>query len=91
MEEVFFIEHYCLVNGKHIILKDYQKKFIDWLKRNENYRINKGTSRYPLQRMRHIPVNHVKFPVAEDFIIGLKDNKEYVDDFNMIFESAVLS
>lgn len=43
------------------------------------------------QRMRHILVNHVKFPVAEDFIIGLKDNKEYVDDFNMIFESAVLS
>ena len=29
------------------------------------------------QRMRHIPVNHVKFPVAEDFIIGLKDNKDY--------------
>ena len=27
------------------------------------------------QRIRHIPVNHVKFPVAEDFIIGLKDNK----------------
>ena len=43
------------------------------------------------QRMRHMPVNHVKFPVAEDFIIGLKDNKDYVDDFNMIFESAVLS
>ena len=43
------------------------------------------------QRMCHMPVNHVKFPVAEDFIIGLKDNKEYVDDFNMIFESAVLS
>ena len=43
------------------------------------------------QRMRQMPVNHVKFPVAEDFIIGLKDNKEYVDDFNMIFESAVLS
>lgn len=49
MDEVFFIEHYCLVNGKHIILKDYQKKFIDWLKRNENHRINKGTSKYPLQ------------------------------------------
>ena len=43
------------------------------------------------QRMRHILVNHVKFPVSEDFIIGLKDNKEYVDDFNMIFESTVLS
>ena len=43
------------------------------------------------QRMRHILVNHVKFPVAEDFIVGLKDNKDYVDDFNMIFESAVLS
>ena len=49
MEEVFFIENYCLVNGKHIILKDYQKKFIDRLKRNENHRINKGTSIYPLQ------------------------------------------
>ena len=43
------------------------------------------------QRMRHILVNHVKFPVAEAFIVGLKDNKDYVDDFNMIFESAVLS
>ena len=38
-----------------------------------------------------MPVNHVKFLVAEDFIVGLKDNKDYVDDFNMIFESAVLS
>jgi hypothetical protein len=26
-----FIEQYCLVNGKHIKLKDYQKKFIKWL------------------------------------------------------------
>ena len=43
------------------------------------------------QRMRHMTVNHVKFPVSEDFIVGLKDNKDYVDDFNMIFESAVLS
>ena len=43
------------------------------------------------QRMRHIPINYVKFPVAEDFIVGLKDNKDYIDDFNMIFESAVLS
>ena len=53
MDEVFFIEHYCLVNGKHIILKDYQKKFIDWLKRNENHRINKRTSRYTLQLWRY--------------------------------------
>ena len=49
MDEVFFIEHYCLVNGKYIILKDYQKKFINRLKINENHRINKGTSRYTLQ------------------------------------------
>ena len=26
-----FIEQYCLVEGKHIKLKDYQKKFIKWL------------------------------------------------------------
>ena len=32
MDEVYFIEHYCLVDGKHIILKDYQKRFIQWLK-----------------------------------------------------------
>ena len=32
MDEIFFIEHYCLSNGKHIILSDYQKNFIEWLK-----------------------------------------------------------
>ena len=53
MDEIFFIEHYCLVNGKHIILKDYQKKFINWLKGNKNHRINKGTLRYPLQLWRY--------------------------------------
>ena len=43
------------------------------------------------QRMRHVSVEHVNFPVAEDFVMGLKDDKDYVDDFNMILESAVLS
>ena len=33
MDEVFFIEHYCLADGKHIILKDYQKSFIKWIKK----------------------------------------------------------
>ena len=33
MDEIFFIEHYCLVDGKHIILKDYQKYFINWIKK----------------------------------------------------------
>ena len=28
---VTFIEQYCLINGKHIKLKDYQKKFIKWI------------------------------------------------------------
>ena len=28
---ITFIEQYCLVNGKHIKLKDYQKKFIKWI------------------------------------------------------------
>lgn len=34
--EVFFIEHYCLADGKHIILKDYQVDFIKWLKTIKN-------------------------------------------------------
>lgn len=33
MEEVFFIEHYCLVNSKHIILKDYQKEIYRLVKK----------------------------------------------------------
>lgn len=40
--------------------------------------------------MKHTPVTKVYFPVAEDFVMGLKDDKEYVDDFNMILESAVI-
>ena len=28
IDTITFIEQYCLVNGKHIKLKDYQKKFI---------------------------------------------------------------
>jgi len=30
MDTITFIEQYCLLNGKHIKLKDYQKKFIKW-------------------------------------------------------------
>lgn len=26
-----FIEKYCIVNGKHIKLSNYQKKFIKWI------------------------------------------------------------
>ncbi len=50
---VYFVEHYCRINGVRVRLKDYQKKFIDWLKRNENHRTNKGTARHPLQLWRH--------------------------------------
>ena len=28
IDTITFIEEYCLVNGKHIKLKDYQKNFI---------------------------------------------------------------
>ena len=31
MDTITFIEQYCLINGKHIKLKDYQKKFIKWI------------------------------------------------------------
>ena len=31
IDAITFIEQYCLVNGKHIKLKDYQKKFIKWM------------------------------------------------------------
>ena len=31
MEEIEFIEKYCLVNGKHIKLTNHQKEFIKWL------------------------------------------------------------
>lgn len=36
---VKFIEKYCLVNGKHIKLNDYQINFIKWLnkKHSKNY------------------------------------------------------
>lgn len=31
MDIITFIEQYCLVNGKHIKLTNYQKEFIKWL------------------------------------------------------------
>ena len=31
IDKITFIEKYVLVNGKHIKLKDYQKKFIKWI------------------------------------------------------------
>ena len=31
IDAITFIEEYCLFNGKHIKLKDYQKKFIKWM------------------------------------------------------------
>lgn len=31
IDTITFIEQYCLVNSKHIKLKDYQKKFIKWM------------------------------------------------------------
>ena len=37
MDTITFIEQYCLVNGKHIKLKDYQKEFI---KRYEQWKKN---------------------------------------------------
>ena len=33
-DPIYFIEKYCLLNGKHIKLKDYQKKFIKWIQKN---------------------------------------------------------
>lgn len=32
----YFIEKYCTINGEHIRLKDYQIKFLNYLK-NKNY------------------------------------------------------
>jgi len=37
MDIITFIEQYCLVNGRHIKLKDYQKEFI---KRCEQWKKN---------------------------------------------------
>ena len=34
IDTITFIEQYCLVNGKHIKLKNYQKKFIKWIQKN---------------------------------------------------------
>ena len=31
IDTIIFIEQYCLINGKHIKLKNYQKKFIKWI------------------------------------------------------------
>lgn len=37
MDEIEFIEKYCLVNGKHIKLTNCQKEFIKWLKSYKIY------------------------------------------------------
>lgn len=42
---IHFIEQYCLVNGKHIKLKDYQVKFIKWLQSNKAKRLLKNRGR----------------------------------------------
>lgn len=31
MDTIEFIEKYCLINGKPVKLKEYQKEFIRWL------------------------------------------------------------
>ena len=41
IDTITFIEQYCLVNGKPIKLKDYQKKFIKWLQLNSCRKIAK--------------------------------------------------
>lgn len=42
-------------------------------------------------KMCHVPLNSVKYPLADDFVEGLKDDKDYIEDFNMILESVVLN
>lgn len=34
IDTIIFIEKYCLVNGNHIKLKDYQKEFIKKIQKN---------------------------------------------------------
>lgn len=41
-------------------------------------------------QMQHVPVRQVYFPVAEDLIMGLKNDKDYMDDFNNVLEHAVI-
>ena len=36
IDTITFIEQYCLVNGKHIKLKDYQRKLIKWIEEQKN-------------------------------------------------------
>lgn len=36
IDVIAFIEQYCLVNGKHIKLKDYQKRFIKWMNQSKS-------------------------------------------------------
>ena len=36
MDTITFIEQYCLINDKHIKLKDYQKKFIKCIEEQKN-------------------------------------------------------
>lgn len=31
LDEIHFIENYIVINGEHIILHDYQIKFLQWL------------------------------------------------------------
>ena len=35
-DPIYFIENYIVVNGEHIVLHDYQIKFINWLQKIKN-------------------------------------------------------
>lgn len=35
-EVINFIENYCLVNGNHIKLNNFQKAFIKWMNKHKN-------------------------------------------------------
>lgn len=45
IKDIDFIENYILVNGEHIRLYDYQRKFIKWLTNLKNkHHENKSTN-----------------------------------------------
>lgn len=41
-------------------------------------------------QLKHVPVESVYFPVAEDLPEGCEDDTEFMEDFNNILEHAII-
>ena len=68
-------------------LIEFIDKFQDIASNNKNAKVYMWNE----NKMQHVPVRNIKFIQSTDFVDGLKDDKDYVDDFNMILNNIVLS